>query len=68
MLIRDPGPYRDLFDFLGPYFVVLGKLTQRMSFPIQKIMLQMFAVILRENNDEFSEEEKKGGGTPIQKK
>ena len=29
------------------------------SFPIQKIMLQIFGVILRENNDEFSE---KGGG------
>ena len=36
------------------------------SFPIQKIMLQIFAVIFRENNDEFSQ--KKGGGvTPNRK-
>ena len=39
--------------------------VQRGSFPIQKIMLQIFGVILRENNDEFSE--KGGGVTPIQK-
>ena len=34
------------------------------SFPIQKIMLQIFGVILRENNDEFSE---KGGSRQSKK-
>ena len=35
------------------------------SFPIQQIMLQIFGVILRENNDEFLE---KGGGHSNPKK
>ena len=41
-------------------------LNKEGSFPIQKIMLQIFAVILKENNEEFTE--KKGGGHANPKK
>ena len=42
--------------------VDLDEFSENFQFPIQKIMLQIFAVILRENNDEIFK--KKGHSNP----
>ena len=47
--------------------VDLDEFSENFQFPIQKIMLQIFVVIFRENNDDYWQK-KWGGGALLSKK